>query len=289
MSGKINWYPGHMAKARRKIEEKLDMVDMVLEMRDARIPAASGNPSLEEILEEQELMIVLNKRDLADRRETERWLDNLSSDHPAAAVNSLKGRGTEEIISHLKQTLKKIRERRESRKAAVTGVRAMVVGVPNCGKSTLINSLSRRSGTKTGSNPGVTRGQQWINISDGIRIMDTPGLLWPDIEERERGLKLAMCGSVRSEVVDTELLACRILDYLRRLNPAGIEKRDDVEIIEDEHSYDLLAEIGRRRGCLESGGRVDRTRAGRIVIGEFQEGKLGRVTLEKVEEYTNDR
>ncbi len=276
-----------MAKARKKIKEKLNMVDMVLELRDARIPAASSNPELEKMLDEQELLVILNKKDLAQPRETQKWLEYLTESYPAAACNSKTGNGSEKIINEIEEIGRKLAEKREKKGIAAREVRVMVVGVPNCGKSSLINSLSSRSGAKTGKKPGVTRGQQWIKVGEGIKVMDTPGLLWPDIEDREQGLKLAMCGSVRPEVVDTELLACRLLDYLRDINPSAIEKRYEVEIYAGEHSYDLLAEIGRQRGCLQSGGRVDRNRAGSIVIREFQEGKLGRATLEPVEEFVD--
>ena len=277
-----------MAKARKKIKEKLNMVDMVLELRDARIPFSSSNPQLEEMLDDQKLMVILNKKDLAQPSETKKWLKYLSASYPAAACNSISGKGSDKIIAKIEETGRELAEKRRKKGAAAREVRAMVVGVPNCGKSSLINSLSSKSGAKTGKKPGVTRGQQWITVAENIKIMDTPGLLWPDIEDREQGLKLAMCGSVRPEVVDTELLSCRLLDYLREINAAAVEERYGVEIFPGEHSYDLLADIGRQRGCLQSGGRVDRNRAGSIIIREFQEGKLGRATLETLEDFADE-
>ncbi len=288
ISRKINWYPGHMDKARRKISEKLNMVDMVLELRDARIPFSSSNPQLKEMLDNQELLVVLNKKDLAQPRETKKWIEVIGKSYPAAACNSKTGKGSSEIVNKIEELGRQLAEKRREKGIAAREVRVMVVGVPNCGKSSLINSLSKRSGAKTGKKPGVTRGQQWIKVAENIKIMDTPGLLWPDIEDREQGLKLAMCGSVKPEVVDTVLLSCRLLDYLREINPSAIEKRYDVKIHGEEHSYDLMADIGRQRGCLQSGGRVDRNRAGSIVIREFQEGKLGRATLETVEDFADE-
>ncbi len=289
MSRKINWYPGHMEKARRKIREKLKLVDLVIEVRDARIPAASGNPQLADLLEEQEQLVVLNKKDLADEAASERWIEVLSDKYPAAlACSAETGENLGSIDKKLDEVHQMLRQKSRQKGREGRELRAMILGIPNSGKSTIINRLSSRGSASTGKKPGVTRGQSWINIAGDKKLMDTPGLLWPDIEDREQGLKLAICGSVRMKVVDSELLACRLLYYLRELNPAGLESRYDLEISPHQHSYDLLAGIGRRRGCLQSGGKVDRNRAAEIVVREFQQGRLGRVTLEKLEEYSDE-
>ncbi len=284
VSEKINWYPGHMEKAIRRIEEKLKIIDAVIELRDARIPVSSSNPRLEDMLLDQELLVVLNKRDLANEKHTEEWIEFLSQDYSAFACSSTEKVGCSRVAERLKNIREDFLKRKREKGLTSGELKVLVVGVPNCGKSTFINAISRRGGVKTGKKPGVTRGHQWLKIEEGIRVMDTPGLLWPDIEDEEQGYKLAMCGSVRPEVVDTELLACRLLDCLRQKNPAGLKERYNIEISPGDHSYDLLADIGRRRGCLVSGGQVDRERAGNIVLKEFQSGQLGRVSLESVED-----
>jgi len=286
LTDKINWFPGHMAKAFRKAEENLKLVDLVIELRDARIPRSSSNPSLLELIEEQQRIIALTKIDLARPEETKKWLAYFQESPEencwaALGINAVSGRGQDKLINLIHQVRQKVNQKRQEKGLNKRSVRAMVAGVPNSGKSTLINLLAGGGRAKTGSQPGVTRGQQWIKVGDKIELLDTPGLLWPDITDKEMGYRLAICGSVNPDVVDRELLACRLLDYLRELSPNSLKQRYGVTD-RGEHSYDLLAEIGRKRGCLQSGGRVDRQRAARIVLREFQEGKLGRLTLEKV-------
>lgn len=284
MSEKINWFPGHMAKALRQVEEKLKLVDQIIEIRDARIPQSSGNPELADIIEEQEITLVLNKVDLAIAKITRLWLKHLREQHQneyrsVITLNALKGQGKEQLLKELNLSYNSITVKREEKGLKPRPLRVMVTGIPNSGKSTLINLLADQGSAKTGSKPGVTRGQQWIKVGNNIELLDTPGLLWPDITDKEMGYRLAICGSINPEVVDKELLACHLLDYLRKLNPQAIEKRYQVEDV-GEHSYDLLAKIGRRRGCLMSGGKVDRHRAAGILLQEFQQGTLGRLTLE---------
>jgi len=288
---KINWFPGHMAKALREAEENLKLVDLVIELRDARIPRSSSNPSLLELLEEQERIIALTKIDLARPEETKKWLAYLEetteeSCRAALGINAVSGRGRDKLIKLIHRVRQSVNQKRQKKGLNQRPVRAMVAGVPNSGKSTLINLLAGGGRAKTGSRPGVTRGQQWIKVGDSIELLDTPGLLWPDITDKEMGYRLAICGSVNPDVVDRELLACRLLDYLREQAPGALKQRYGVAD-RGEHSYDMLAEIGRKRGCLQSGGRVDRQRASRIVLQEFQEGKLGRLTLEKPPQQTS--
>ncbi len=277
MSDKVNWYPGHMAKATRQIKEKLNLVDVVIELRDARLPESSANPQLQDLLADQAVITLLTKADLAEQSVTDRWLDYF--DGNALVVSPETGQGLKNLKNKLNEYYQEVKAARQDKGLQSRKLRAMVVGLPNVGKSTLINKLAGGSKAKTGKRPGVTRGQQWVKVSSGVELLDTPGLLWPDIKDKEHGYKLAVCGMIRPEIIDYELLGCKLIEYLIDLNPEALEDRYNLVKIEG-HSYDLLADLGRNRGCLMPGGRVDRERAARILLQEFQDGTLGPISLE---------
>ena len=278
MSDKVNWYPGHMAKATRQIKEKLNLVDVVIELRDARLPESSANPQLQDLLADQPVITLLTKADLAEQSVTDRWLDYF--DGNALVVSPETGQGLKNLKNKLNEYYQEVKAARQEKGLQSRKLRAMVVGLPNVGKSTLINKLAGGSKAKTGKRPGVTRGQQWVKVSSGVELLDTPGLLWPDIKDKEHGYKLAFCGMIRPEIIDYELLGCKLIEYLIDLNPEALEDRYNLVQLAG-HSYDLLADLGRNRGCLMSGGRVDRERAARILLQEFQDGTLGPVSLEQ--------
>lgn len=278
MSDKVNWYPGHMAKATRQIKEKLNLVDVVIELRDARLPESSANPQLQDLLADQAVITLLTKADLAEQSVTDRWLDYF--DGNALVVSPETGQGLKNLKNKLNEYYQEVKAARQDKGLQSRKLRAMVVGLPNVGKSTLINKLAGGSKAKTGKRPGVTRGQQWVKVSSGVELLDTPGLLWPDIKDKEHGYKLAVCGMIRPEIIDYELLGCKLIEYLIDLNPEALEDRYNLVKIEG-HSYDLLADLGRNRGCLMPGGRVDRERAARILLQEFQDGTLGPISLEE--------
>ncbi len=266
----VQWYPGHMTKARRKIKESLKQVDLVIEVLDARIPYSSKNPDLTELLNGQKHLIILNKIDLADRELTRKWLAYYSRKTAVKQINALQGTGIAELLAFLKkQYLSKNNHK---------VLQIMVTGITNTGKSTLINKLSGKKKARTGGKPGVTRGKQWVKLSDQIHLLDTPGILWPKFEE-EVGYKLALTGAIAEKIFDAELVAYKLIEYLLELAPQVLARCYGLESYPSQ-PYDLMAEIARKRGCLMSGGRIDRERCASLIIRDFRDGKLGQVTLE---------
>jgi ribosome biogenesis GTPase A len=312
----INWYPGHMKKTRGLIEENLKLVDAVVEVCDARIPVASRNPILSELTAGKARVLILNKSDLADENATRAWLDhfrrsgtgNRQGAYTAAlALNSMSGEGVRGLLSRLDQLEE---EKTAAGAASFKGERAlrlMVVGIPNSGKSSLINRLTGRRATQVGDRPGVTRGKQWLLLPNGMQLLDTPGILWPKFEDPEVGLDLAFCGSIRDEIMDTDELGLELIRVLLRDWPAalaarygidlkapsfcaeGAESRDEEELFDaDGHpigtkdpALAALDAIALGRGFLLQGGRIDYERTARMILGEFREGKIGRITLER--------
>lgn len=269
METPISWFPGHMAKARRQIVTSLRLVDAIIEVVDARAPASSRNPDLQSLIERRPRIIVATKSDLASEEATEAWVSAWRRlDHGAVATD-LRETGSRKV---LQAELRRLQPR------GVSGrLKVMVVGIPNVGKSTLINRLAGRSPSKTGALPGVTRGQQWIHASSGVHILDTPGLLWPKIEDPQVGLRLAWIGCIGENAYDPEPTAEALLSFLAAHAPERLEQRYAVTPSE---STDLIETIARRRGMLMSGGTVDRLRAAQMVLSEFRSGRLGRITLE---------
>jgi ribosome biogenesis GTPase A len=275
----INWYPGHMAKAMRKMQESLKAVDFVIEVADARIPRASRNPDFDELFRTKARVIVLNKTDLADPARTRQWLEWYKKRGEASVgFIATERKGKEELLAMMQEAAREKVERMAARGAKKT-VRALVAGIPNTGKSALINALSGSASTRTGNKPGVTRGGQLIRITPWMELMDTPGVLWPKLDDPEGALNLAFTGAVKEEVLEPYALALELIKTLSVQYPGAIASRYKLD---DEHggAAETLLEICKKRGCIMGGGEPDEERAARMVLDEMKAGKLGRITLE---------
>ena len=278
----IQWFPGHMAKTRRLIGESLSLVDLVIELTDARIPQSSRNPELDKWLSDKPRIIILNKSDCADENITKQWVEYYKKKGIRAVMADCKsGKGVAGIIPAVKAELTELLERRAAKGIAGKPIRVMVVGIPNVGKSSLINKLAGSKRAKVEDRPGVTRGRQWVKISNELELLDMPGVLWPKFEDQTVGEHLAFTGAVKVDVIDFELLAMRLLQLLNRDYPQLLQERYKVEAAEDTEAYELLTMVGRKRGMLISGGEVNTERAAITVLDEYRSGKLGRISLEK--------
>lgn len=277
----IQWFPGHMAKTRRLIKESLPLVDCVAEITDARIPKSSRNPEIDSLCASKPRILLLNKSDVSDPDANEKWIEHCKkSGIGAIAVDCKSGKGLNRFIPLVKGILKDKIEKNAQKGMAGRKIRIMVVGVPNCGKSTFINRMAGSNRLKTEDRPGVTRGRTWIDLGGNFEMMDTPGMLWPKFEDPKVGEKLAFCGAVKDDVIDTELLSCRLLETLAPSYPELLKARYKLSGELPREGYALLELIGRKRGMLISGGEVDTERASIIVLDEFRSGKIGRITLE---------
>lgn len=275
----IQWYPGQMAKAKRLLRENIKQVDVVLEVLDARIPASSRNPDIQEIMAGKPVIAVLTRSDMADKTTTSTWVKVLHQDYQGVlAVNAKSGQGVKRLPSLLAQLPKKVKQR---------PVRLMVVGIPNVGKSSLINRLIGRSSATTGAKPGITRGKQWLRIKEGLEILDTPGLLWPKIATEKQAFGLAAVGAVKDEIVDPVQLAMELVSFFLEHAPGRLKERYQ-GLEEQRECRTIISAIGRLRGCLVPGGEVDMETASRVLIKDFREGRLGRISLEKAEERDKD-
>lgn len=281
----IQWYPGHMAKAKRILKEDLKLVDIVIEVADARIPISSQNPDLRKLINEQTKITVLNKKDLADAEYNHQWINYFDNkaDEEAVLLNSLTGEGVSELKSILNNTHDQIAAKLSKKGRKPRRLRAMIIGIPNVGKSALINLLAGSKITTIGNKPGVTRGRQWVNVSKKVRLLDTPGILWPKFSDEDKAYKLALTGAVDNDIFDFELAAYKLIEFIVKINEELLLDAYGLDYLETQ-AYDILADIARKRGCLMTGGKVDRNRAAGIVINDFRDGKLGRITLEKPEE-----
>ncbi|OCL27058.1 ribosome biogenesis GTPase YlqF [Orenia metallireducens] len=275
----IQWYPGHMVRAKRQVEDRLKLIDVVIELLDARIPFSSRNPDIDEILKDQKRVIVLNKIDLADPEKTKSWKRYFSNIAPTVAVNSLTGQGVTQILRLARDLMNEEFAVLKEKGRNERNIRMMIVGIPNVGKSQLINQLSNKSSAKTGNRPGVTRGQQWVKLKKGFELLDTPGILWPKFEDEQVGFRLALAGAIKETIFDSELLAYKLVELLSEVAPEKLEERFKLDHLNPD-TYELVADIGRKRGCLQSGGRIDRDRTSDIIIKEFRDGKFGNLTLE---------
>lgn len=282
----IQWFPGHMTKARRQIQEKLKLIDVVIELVDARLPLSSRNPMIDEILQGKPRLIVLNKSDLADPAVTRQWIDHFKQEgHLAVPADASSGQGIKEIPVLARELMKEKIERQLAKGINPRAVRALIVGIPNVGKSTLINRLAGRNIAATGDRPGVTKAQQWIKVGTEMELLDTPGILWPKFEDQNVGYRLALTGAIREEILNVEDIAFFGVKYLAKYYWDPLKERFDLkEQPEDfENPNEIVAvmeEIGRKRGCIVSGGRVDLEKASGILLRELRSGKLGRYSLE---------
>ncbi|MCI9222489.1 MAG: ribosome biogenesis GTPase YlqF [Oscillospiraceae bacterium] len=282
----IQWYPGHMTKTRRQMEADLKHVDIVVEIVDARIPISSRNPDIDAICGNKPRIVMLNRADQADPQLTRAWADyfNKTLGIPAAAADSRAGTGVGQMAALARSALKEQIARWKEKGQVGRPIRAMVVGVPNVGKSTFINKAAKRKSAKTGDRPGVTRGKQWVSVDSGLELLDTPGILWPKFEDETTGLHLAFTGAVKDEVTDLEGLACALLELLRDRYPQAVKERYKVAELEGRQGWELLEDCAKNRGMRISGGEVDTERMAKLLLDEFRGSKLGRFTLEAPED-----
>ena len=279
----IQWFPGHMAKTRRIMRENLKYVDIVVEIRDARIPKSSSNPEINSLLSNKPRIIILNKADNADRNITKKWIEYYRQRGiTAIEADCRSGKGLNALMPAVKESLKDLLERRAAKGMEGMSIRMMVVGIPNVGKSSFINRLAKSRRTKVEDRPGVTRGKQWVTIDGGIELLDMPGVLWPKFEDKQVGEFLAFTGAVKDDILDVEYLAMKLLDVLRERYFDRLSDRYGIMLEETEHldSYDLLGEIGRKRGMLMAGGVVNTERMANTLLNEFRSGAMGNMSLE---------
>jgi len=276
----IQWYPGHMTKTRRQIEADLKQVDAVCEIVDARIPMSSRNPDIDAICGNKPRIIVLNRMDLADPNGTKEWSRYFKNKGMAVVVTDCKTRKGIADFTPAARAACKEKLQRDAARGMNRPLRVMVVGIPNVGKSTLINQISGRKGAKAENRPGVTRGKQWVTVDQGLLLLDTPGILWPKFEDPEVGMMLAYTGAVKEGVLDLEELAARLIALLHRRYPDALKERYKLEAEQGTPGYELLEMAGRKRGYLVSGGEVNTERMAKVLVDEFRAGKLGRFTLE---------
>lgn len=282
----IQWFPGHMTKTRRQIQASLKLVDAVAEILDARIPLSSKNPDLQKLIQNKPKVVLLNKCDMANQTATSRWIDYYASQGiTAIAVDCKSGKGLNKFAPAVNNVLSERKERLKAKGMVNPMLRIMIVGIPNVGKSSFINRVAKQNRAKVEDRPGVTRGNQWYSIAKNIEMLDTPGVLWPKFDDKIVGERLAFTGAVKDQILDTELLAVRLLDFLRSLKPADFIARFKLEDIDLDaiDSYELLNVIGKKRGMLISGGEINTERAAIMLLDEFRSGKLGRITLEMPE------
>lgn len=290
----INWYPGHMAKTKRQIQEDLKLIDVVVELLDSRIPISSRNPDINTLVQGKKKIIVLNKSDLADEKETIKWVEYFKAQKiPAVITDANSGKGIKEVIKQAELIMKDELDKREEKGRSGRKIRIMILGIPNVGKSSFINRLANKNSLEVGNKPGVTRKKQWIKISNSIELLDTPGVLWPKFENDEVALNLAYTGTIKDDVLEKTDVAFYFLKYMLEneidklvarynlskqeiLNSLENQTRPENEII-----YDIMLQIGKSRGAVVSGGNVDDVKTANIILEDFRSGKLGRLTLEK--------
>ncbi|MBB5172097.1 ribosome biogenesis GTPase YlqF [Texcoconibacillus texcoconensis] len=277
----IQWYPGHMAKALRQVSEQLKRIDVVIELLDARIPYSSRNPKIDDLVENKPRLILLNKADMADKEVTKRWREYYEAQGAKTLeINAQDGSGVQHIPDQVNELASDMIEKMKKKGMNPRPVRAMILGIPNVGKSTLINRLAKRKSTKIGDKPGVTKSQQWIKVAKKIELLDTPGILWPKFEEQDVGFRLALTGAIKEEIFDVQDAVVFLLRYLRSSYPEQLQERYQVSIDSDD-IVEWFDEIGKRRGCLVSGGNIDYERTAEVIFRDFRSGRLGRMTLEE--------
>ncbi len=275
----VQWYPGHMTKAKRQMQEDIKLIDLIIELVDARVPLSSRNPDIDEIGKNKARLILLNKADLADEVQNEAWKAYFQEKgFYVVKVDSRNGAGMKVVQNVIQEACKEKTERDRKRGIKNRPIRAMVAGIPNVGKSTFINTFAGKACAKTGNKPGVTKGKQWIRLNKNVELLDTPGILWPKFEDQEVGKRLAFIGSVKDEILNMEELALELISYLCQNYPGALAKR--YNITEEGQPVELLGEIARVRGCLKKGEELDYTKATGILFEEFRSGKIGRITLE---------
>lgn len=291
----INWYPGHMAKTKRQIIEDMKLIDVVIELLDSRIPISSQNPNIAEITKNKKKIIVLNKCDLSDEKQNKLWVEYFKNKNiPAVLVDSNSGKGIDNFIKEVEKIMQVDLEQHAQKGRTGRKIRAMILGIPNVGKSSFINRIAKRTSAGVGNKPGVTKQKQWIRINDKIELLDTPGVLWPKFESNEVALHLAFTGTIKEDVLDRIEVAYELTKYLIKEYPEKLCQRYQLkeeyikEIMKQEHQpenqniYEIMQEIGRKRGCIISGGNIDDEKMSKMLLDEFKNGILGQITIEKV-------
>ena len=289
----INWYPGHMAKTRRQIMEDIRLVDIVIELLDARIPISSQNPDIGEIIKNKKKLVVLNKCDLADDKKNKKWIEYFNKRGiPAVLTDANSGKGIDECVRKIEKIMEEDLNNQAQKGRVGRKIRAMIIGIPNVGKSSFINRISKKTSAGVGNRPGVTKQKQWIRINEKVELLDTPGVLWPKFESEEVGLKLAFTGTIKEEILQRTEIAYYLVKFLLenyfdllceryKLNPADVKiELENNERPENENIYEIFLMIGRKRGCIISGGNIDEEKTARIILDEFKNGKIGKITLE---------
>ena len=283
----IQWYPGHMTKAKRQMQEDLKLIDLIIELVDARVPLSSRNPDIDQLGQNKSRLILLNKADLADDRQNEAWKEYFQSrGFYVVKVDSRNGAGMKTIQNVIQEACKEKIERDRRRGIKNRPIRAMVAGIPNVGKSTFINTFAGKACAKTGNKPGVTKGKQWIRLNKNVELLDTPGILWPKFEDQLVGIRLACVGSIKDDILNIEELALWLLEKLKKDYPGFLEKRYGIS--EEGSPLETLEAIAKARGCLKRGEELDYVKASGLIFDDFRGGKIGRITLEWAEQVKED-
>lgn len=276
----INWYPGHMKKTKELVQNNLKLVDVVIELLDARIPFSSKNPDIDNLVGDKPRIVLLNKSDMCKKNDLDSWISYYADKGiKAIPINAMNGQGVNNVISECKNLTKAMMEKYSEKGRQARAIRIMIVGVPNVGKSSLINKLSGRRSTQTGDRPGVTKGKQWVKIRGDMELLDTPGILWPKFEDQNVAINLAFTRAIKDEILDVETLGLRLIERLSNIAPNDLQERYKLSEIHDQ-AIDTMEEIGRKRGFLLGKNELDYTRIATTVLNEFREGKIGKITLE---------
>ena len=284
----LSWYPGHMVRAQNEIKRNLKLIDIVVEILDARLPISSRNPNLDELLKGKARIIVLNKSDLSDDTELLKWKKYfVSKNMSCITMDAIKSFNIEKLINEIEKKGKEIYKNKDKKGININRIyRALIVGIPNVGKSTIINKMAKKNIANTGNKPGVTKKNQWIRIDNNIDLLDTPGILWPNLNDNNVGIKLALTGNVKQEILDVEELAVEGINILLNNSKYKILLKEKYKLSEEDlelESYDILKLIGKKRGCVVSGGEIDTERIARIFVDEFKNGKIGKICLDIME------
>ena len=276
----VQWYPGHMTKAKRQMQEDLKLIDLIIELVDARVPLSSRNPDIDQLGQNKSRLILLNKADLADERQNETWKEYFQSKgFHVVKVDSRNGAGMKTIQNVIQEACKEKIERDRKRGIINRPLRAMIVGIPNVGKSTFINSYARKACTKVGNKPGVTKGKQWIRLGKDIELLDTPGILWPKFDDKEVGLRLAFIGSINDEILSITDIAYELIKFLQLNYCQSLADRYNIN--DDDDSVHILEQIAEKRACIKKGGELDLDKAAALLLDDYRSGKLGRISLER--------
>ena len=283
----FQWYPGHMTKAKRQMQEDIKLIDLVIELVDARIPLSSRNPDIDELGKNKARLIIMNKSDLSDENQNKEWAAYFKKmGYYVVGLDARTKTGMKTVTNVVMEACKEKIERDRRRGILNRPVRAMVVGIPNVGKSTFINALAGKACAKTGNKPGVTKGKQWIRLNKNVELLDTPGILWPKFEDQQVGLRLAFIGSIKDEIMNMEELAAELISFMQDAYPGVLAEKYTIN--EKQNSYSVLEAIAESRHCLVRGNELDTAKAAGMLLDDFRNGRFGRITLEFVKEYTNE-